>query len=133
MRNVVSRFLDKPIDWGGEPVTDAQKAAIVDSMKKGVNEALTELAQDRLQKVPLPKWQAAYGLSGKGSTYERKGRVRSIFRVQVPVPESISDRLAQAWIETIDCHLPSSHRFLARRRVSRKTGIRRTAASPSRG
>ena len=102
MRNVVSRFLDSPMDSGGELVTDAQKAAIIDSIKKEVNEGLAELAKDRLQKVPLPEWQAAYGLSGKGSTYERKFRVRSIFRVQVPVPESISDKLAQAWIETIE-------------------------------
>ena len=49
----------------------------------------------------LVDWQKAYGLSGRGSTEDRRYKVRDIFRVSVPVPESISDRLAQEWIEAL--------------------------------
>jgi len=34
-----------------------------------------------------------------GSTYERRNLVRNIFQVQIPIPNSVSDRLAQEWIE----------------------------------
>jgi hypothetical protein len=75
--------------------------AIVDRVKQIVNDALTELSKNRLWKVPQTNWQSAYGISGIGSTYTRKQRVRDIFQHQIPIPQSISNRWAQAWVEEI--------------------------------
>jgi len=100
-RNVLTRFLEGPLSWEGKQTTDAEKSVIVDRLKQVVNDSLTELSKTRLWKVPQANWQNAYGVSGPGSTYTRKQRVRDIFQHQVPVPQSISDRWSQAWIEEI--------------------------------
>ncbi|HTR42266.1 MAG TPA: hypothetical protein VMH87_11680 [Pseudomonadales bacterium] len=100
MRNVLSKFLDSPMDWGGRPgATEEQKVAAINSIKNEVNEALTKLAAKRLRERPLVEWQYAYGRSGTGSTFERRNVVRNIFHVQIPVPNSVSDKIAQEWIE----------------------------------
>ncbi len=102
-RNVLTRFLEAPMDWRpeGNEISDTEKAAIVDRLKQIVNDALTEISKSRLWKVPQPKWQDASKPSGPGSTFTRKQRVRELFVHQVPVPQSISDRWAQAWVEEI--------------------------------
>ena len=85
----------------GKKVSDAEKIVVIDRLKQLVNEALTGISKSRLWKVPQPKWQGAYEPRGAGSTFTRKQRVRDIFVLQVPVPQSISDRWAQAWVEEI--------------------------------
>jgi len=100
-RNVLTRFLEVPLSWEGKKLTDEEKAAVINRLKQVVNESLTELGKARLWKVPQPNWQEAYGLGGTGSTFTRKQRVRDIFRRQIPVPQSISDRWAQEWVEDI--------------------------------
>ena len=103
-RNVLTRFLEAPLDWLPEKkkISDAEKAAIIDRLKQLVNDALTELSKSRLWKVPQIRWQSAYyDHSGPGSTFTRKQRVRELFIHQVPVPQSISDRWAQAWVEEV--------------------------------
>ena len=102
MRNVLTRFLDNPIEWKGKPATDEQKAALIDRIKQLVNDELSKLAKERLWRSVLTDWQAAYGLRGYGSTDRRRHRVRDIFRGGVPIPESVSDRIAQKWIEAIE-------------------------------
>ncbi|MDD5199143.1 MAG: hypothetical protein PHC88_05010 [Terrimicrobiaceae bacterium] len=102
-RNVLTRFLESPLNWVPEKkkISDAEKAAIIDRLKRLVNDALTELSKSRLWKIPQLRWQSAYELSGTGSTFTRKQRVHELFVHQVPVPQSISDRWAQAWVEEI--------------------------------
>ncbi len=102
-RNILTRFLEAPLTWLPEKkeITTAEKAAIIDRLKQLVNDALTEVSKSRLWKIPQPSWQGAYEPSGAGSTFTRKQRVHDIFVLQVPVPQSISDRWAQAWGEEI--------------------------------
>jgi hypothetical protein len=100
-RNVLTRFLEVPLKWEGKEVTDEDKSAIINRMKQLVNESLTDVSKTRLWKLPRSDWQQAYGVRGPGSTYTRKQRVRDIFQHQIPVPQSISDRLAQAWVEEV--------------------------------
>lgn len=102
-RNVLSRFLEAPLGWLPErkKITPEQEAAIIDRLKQIVNEELTELSKTRLWKQPQTRWQGAYEPSGTGSTFVRKQRVHELFVHQVPIPQSISDRWAQAWVEEI--------------------------------
>lgn len=100
MRNVLSKFLDTPMDWGGRPnATEEEKTAAINRVKNEINEALTKLAEQRLREKPLLDWQKAYERRGTGSTFERRHLVRNIFQVQVPIPNSVSDKIAQEWIE----------------------------------
>lgn len=102
-RNVLSRFLEVPLHWLPEQkkIADDEKAAIIDRLKQLVNDELTEMSKARLWKQPQMRWQGAYEPSGTGSTVVRKQRVHELFLTQVPVPQSISDRLAQAWVEEV--------------------------------
>lgn len=102
-RNVLTRFLETPLRWIPEQkkITVEEQAAIIDRVKQIVNDELTELSKTRLWKQPQTKWQAAYEPSGTGSTFLRKQRVHELLGHQVPIPESISDRWAQAWVEEI--------------------------------
>jgi GTPase Era involved in 16S rRNA processing len=102
-RNVLSRFLEVPLNWLPEhkDITDVEKAAIVDRLKQLVNNELTEMSKARLWKQPQTRWQGAYEPSGTGSTFLRKQRVHELFLNQVPIPQSISDRWAQAWVEEV--------------------------------
>lgn len=102
-RNVLSRFLEVPLDWlpKHKKMTDDEKAAIIDRLKQIVNDELTEMSKARLWKQPQVRWQGAYEPSGPRSTDVRKQRVHELLLTQVPIPQSISDRLAQAWVEEI--------------------------------
>lgn len=102
-RNVLSRFLEVPLSWLPEhkKMTADQKAAIIDRLKQIVNDELTEMSKARLWKQPQTRWQGAYEPSGTGSTCVRKQRVHELFLTQVPIPQSISDRSAQAWVEEV--------------------------------
>ncbi|MFZ1073700.1 MAG: hypothetical protein WAO21_09735 [Verrucomicrobiia bacterium] len=102
LRNVLTKFLDNPIEWGGKPVSDEEKLVILDGLKQRITEPLAGIAEERLRKLPLKAWQDAYGLRGKGTTVTRRHNVRNIFHAQVPVPESRSDRASELWMEEIE-------------------------------
>jgi hypothetical protein len=102
LRNVLTKFLDNPIEWGGKPVSDEEKLVILDGLKQRITEPLAGIAEERLRRLPMVDWQAAYGLRDKGSTVVRRHRVRSIFQAQIPVPESRSDRASELWMEEIE-------------------------------
>ena len=87
---------------GGKPVSDEEKLVIVDGLKSRIADRLASIAENRLGKLPLADWQAAYGLRGSGTTVTRRHKVRSIFHAQVPVPESRSDRASEAWMEELE-------------------------------
>ena len=102
LRNVLTKFLDNPIEWGGKPISDQEKMVVLDALKKRIADPLAIIAEERLRKLPMAEWQAAYGLRGKGTTVTRRHNVRSIFQAQIPVPESRSDRASEKWMEQIE-------------------------------
>jgi hypothetical protein len=100
-RNVLTRFLETPLAWKGKELSDHEKATIINRLKQIMNESLTQISKDRLWRIPQTEWQKAYGFYGPGSTFERRSEIRNIFQHHVPVPESVSDRWAQDWIDEV--------------------------------
>jgi hypothetical protein len=100
-RNVLTRFLEIPLNWEGKRVSDEEKSAVIEAIKRTVNELLTDISRSRLWRVPQSRWKDAYELRGAGSTDTRRGLIRHLFQAQIPVPESVSNRAAQAWVEEI--------------------------------
>lgn len=100
-RNVLTRYLEAPLDWNGKNISDDGKAAVINRLKQIVTASLSDISSGRLWKQPQANWQNAYSVSGNGSTFTRKVRVHEIFARQVPVPRSISDRWAQTWVDEI--------------------------------
>jgi hypothetical protein len=98
-RNVLTRFLESPLHWEGKGISDDDKAAVINRLKQIVNDSLSDISSTRLWKQPQTSWQSAYSVAGTGSTFTRRQRVNEILTRQVPIPHSISDRWAQAWVD----------------------------------
>ena len=86
----ISRYLETPIEWSGDPTTD-QKRDTIDRIKTKVTRALGNVVVRRLRQDPRPQWQEAYSFRGTGSTKPRASRIESIFEKHVPVPSAASD------------------------------------------
>jgi len=50
----------------------------------------------------MADWQVACGLRTAGSTVVRRQHVRNIFKAQIPVTESRSDRASEQWMDEIE-------------------------------
>lgn len=91
----ISRFLETPIGWSGNP-TPEQKRETIDRIKSKIAQELPLLSTSRLREQPQPQWLEAYSLRGWGTTRTRASRIEGIFERFVPVPDAASaDR--QVW------------------------------------
>ncbi|RUW94394.1 hypothetical protein [Mesorhizobium sp. M7A.F.Ca.US.010.02.1.1] len=91
----ISRFLETPIGWSGNP-TPEQKRETIDRIKSKITQDLPLLSTSRLREQPQPQWHEAYSLRGNGTTRVRASRIEGIFERYVPVPDAMSaDR--QVW------------------------------------
>ena len=96
----VSRFLESPIGWTGNPTSD-QKRETIDRIKSAVSLQWPVLSQRRLREQPQPAWQDAYALRGAGSTFDRKLRIEGIYEHWVPIPDARGDRLVFEFLNEI--------------------------------
>lgn len=88
----VSRFLESPIEWSGNPTSD-QKRETIDRIKSAVSLQWPDLSHRRLRDLPQPAWQEAYALRGRGSTFDRRLRIEGIYEQWVPIPDARGDRI----------------------------------------
>lgn len=96
----VSRFLESPIGWTGNPTLE-QKRETIDRIKTAVTKKLPALSARRLREQPQPIWQEAYSLRGTGSTFERKMRIEGIYERWVPVPDARGDRVVFEFLNEV--------------------------------
>jgi len=96
----VSRFLETPISWTGNP-TDEQKRETIDRVKTAVTKQLPELSIRRLRELPQPVWHEAYSLRGAGSTFERRMRIEGIYERWVPVPDARGDKQVYEFLNEV--------------------------------
>ncbi len=85
----ISRFLETPIEWSGNP-TPEQKRETIDRIKSKISRVLPLLSTRRLRENPQPLWHEAYALRGIGTAKPRANRIEGIFEKFVPVPEAVS-------------------------------------------
>ena len=96
----VSRFLETPIGWSGNPTAE-QKRETIDRIKTAVTKQLPKLSTRRLRDQPQPIWHEAYSLRGLGSTFERRMRIEGIYERWVPIPDSRGDRLVYEFLNEV--------------------------------
>ena len=87
----VSRFLEGPIGWTGDP-TPEQKRDAIERLKTAVTKQLPDLARRRLREKPQPSWHEAWAPRGAGSTITRRIRIEGIYQRWVPIPDSRGDQ-----------------------------------------
>jgi energy-coupling factor transporter ATP-binding protein EcfA2 len=88
LRNSISRYLEVPETWSGNP-TPEQKRATIDLLKTKVARELPSVTRKRIRDFPRPQWQEAYALRGTGTTKSRATRIETIFGRSVPVPMAV--------------------------------------------
>lgn len=86
----VSRFLEGPVGWTGDP-TPEQKRDAIERLKTAVTRQLPDLARRRLREQPQSSWHEAWVPRGTGSTATRRIRIEGIYQRQVPIPDSRGD------------------------------------------
>jgi hypothetical protein len=96
----VSRFLETPTSWDGEPTND-EKRDIIDHIKAAATASLVALSGRRLREQPQPQWQTAYGFRGTGSTRDRRNAVESLYARWVPIPTGAGDADAEEFLEDV--------------------------------
>jgi hypothetical protein len=85
----ISRFLETPIGWSGNPTLE-QKRDTIDRIKSKITRDLPLLSARRLREQPQPQWHEAYSLRGPGTTKPRANRIEGIFERFVPIPDAVS-------------------------------------------
>jgi tRNA A37 threonylcarbamoyladenosine biosynthesis protein TsaE len=91
LETAVSRFLEGPIEWTGDP-TPEQKRDAIERLKTAVTKQLPDLARRRLREQPQASWHDAWVPRGTGSTITRRIRIEGIYQRWVPIPESRGDK-----------------------------------------
>ena len=100
LKNAISRFLETPLEWSGQP-SEEEKREIIDQIRSLVKTKIAVLSQQRLREKPQPAWQSAYALRGPGSTFDRKIQVETIYERWVPIPHSGSDKETQQFLDEV--------------------------------
>lgn len=96
----VSRFLENPIGWSGDPSPE-QKRDAIERLKTAVTKQLPNLARRRLREQPQPSWHEAWLPRGVGSTVTRRIRIEGIYQRQVPIPDARGDKAVLEFMEEI--------------------------------
>lgn len=97
----VSRFLESPIGWSGDP-TPEQKRDAIERLKTAVTRQLPDLARRRLREQPQPSWQEAWTPRGAGSTITRRIRIEGIYQRQVPIPDARGDKAVLEFMKEME-------------------------------
>jgi hypothetical protein len=90
LETAVSRFLESPIGWTGEP-TPEQKRDAIERLKTAVARQLPDLTRRRLREHAQSSWHEAWVPRGTGSTITRRIRIEGIYQRQVPIPDARGD------------------------------------------
>lgn len=88
----ISRFLENPIDWDGEP-TPEDRRLILDRIKAAVSQKLTRFCVQQLRHKAQPDWQIAYAFRGPGTTVDRSIKIENLYERWVPEPANESDEM----------------------------------------
>jgi hypothetical protein len=90
LENAISRFLEGPIRWTGNPTAE-QKREAIEWLKEEITKELPDLARRRLRENPQLAWHEAWIPRGTGSTTTRRIRIEGIYERWVPIPDARGD------------------------------------------
>ena len=92
LREQIYRVIQNPVEWQGRPVLELEDEArrIIDLFANQISSRLGTLVRRRIRTDRIQKWQSAYGLSGRGSTFTRARVISSdIYETAAPIPDAI--------------------------------------------
>jgi hypothetical protein len=101
LRQEIARFLDAPLGWPGYAPSEAEKQAVIDSIKAELSRPLLWLCAKTLRTVPKPQWITAWEFRGSNSTIRRRSAVDALFAQHVPYFR-LDNAIAVALINEVD-------------------------------
>ena len=101
LETAVSRFLESPIGWSGDP-TPEQKRDAIERLKSAITKQLPDLARKRLREEPQPSWKEAWEPRGDGSTTTRRIRIEGIYERWVPIPDARGDQTVVDFMNEVE-------------------------------
>jgi len=101
LETAVSRFLEGPIGWKGDP-TREQKRDAIERLKTAVTKQLPDLARRRLREQPQLSWHEAWVPRGVGSTTTRRIRIEGIYQRWVPIPDARGDQAVVDFMNEVE-------------------------------
>ena len=101
LESAVSRFLESPIGWTGDPTSEEKRDAI-EQLKTAITKNLPELARRRLREQPQPSWYDAWIPRGAGSTITRRIRIEGIYQRWVPIPDARGDLTVLDFVREVE-------------------------------
>lgn len=95
-------FLVKPQKWEPADASEEMQQTTIDSIASSIYKQLHTLAQKRLIRDHLLKWETAYIRWGKGSAKERAYDLELIYNLAVPVGEIDDDAAYKFLVSIVD-------------------------------
>ena len=87
----ITRYLDTPLRWEGKAPSEEEAEAALSLVQREVYKRLAPLAEKRLIETAHGRWTQAYGLWGRGSTFERARAIQSVYMENLPIPGPVLD------------------------------------------
>ena len=96
-------LIQSPLRWEPfEPADEAAKLQIFSSLAEGIAKRIVELASRRVRAERLMNWQAAYGESGRGSSYRRANIIgEQIYQPAAPIPDVVPSPDRNAFLHEV--------------------------------
>ena len=101
LETALSRFLENPIRWGGDP-TPEQKRDAIERLKTAVAKKLPDIVNQRLREEPTTSWREAWLPRGARSTDTRRIRIEGIYQQQVPIPDARGGKTVLDFMKKIE-------------------------------
>jgi hypothetical protein len=101
LESAVSRFIESPIGWTGDPKPEERRDAI-EQLKTAITKNLPELARRRLREQPQLSWHSAWIPRGAGSTITRRIRIEGIYQRWVPIPDARGDLAVLDFVSDVE-------------------------------
>ncbi|EWC64315.1 hypothetical protein UO65_0359 [Actinokineospora spheciospongiae] len=96
-------MLQRPVRWtGGEPPSEAEREAALDTLTNAVAQKLIEVSRRRLKDEVQLAWQRAYAQRGAGSTYDRARIIsHDVYDHGAPIPTAVASRDQNRFLKAV--------------------------------
>lgn len=96
------KLVQNPLHWSAGEPTHEERQAVLEELVARLNSGLLDLCKRRMTDDPIRSWQQAYGLSGRGSTFERARLIANdIYEQAAPVPRATPNANASEFLREV--------------------------------
>lgn len=97
----VTKFLDNPIRWKPRLPTDAETEEALSRVQRAVFARLHEFVEGKLLRMPRSQWMAAFDYKGRGSTFDRRRVIQTIYNASAPIPGPVLDTRSEQFLREV--------------------------------